>query len=141
MRHRDWLHRKAIREDSPISWEMYKTVRNKVSSALRKAKTSLLNLSLCTGSVPSCWKAANVTPVFKKGDKLNPSNYRPISMIPALGKILERVVYTRLMYHLSENNIPVGFQTQPLHRRCLASYCRGPETRSRSGKGRCCCLH
>ena len=73
--------------------------------------TRILNLSLSTGSVPSCWKAANVTPVFKKGDKLNPSNYRPISVIPALGKILERVVYTRLMCHLSENNILTPYQS------------------------------
>ena len=73
--------------------------------------TRILNLSLCTGSVPSCWKAANVTPVFMKGDKLNPSNYRPISVISALGKILERVVYTRLMCHLSENNILTPYQS------------------------------
>ena len=193
MRHRDWWHKKAIKENSIISWDMYKKARNKTTSALRKAKTNyylhvwssnihpselcnylnsllsqkkslvvnnqelsdkseiaeavnahfihaapqgarssastnpvqetmrvpkphnlspvtqdevsttimaldpkmssgpsdikakclqftlpsisssitrILNLSLLTGSVPSSWKAANVTPVFKKGDKL-----------------------------------------------------------------------
>ena len=71
----------------------------------------IINLSLLNGTVPSCWKAANVTPVFKKGDKKDPTNYRPISVIPVLGKILERVMYTRLMTFLSENNILTQFQS------------------------------
>ena len=40
MRHRDWLHMKAIKENSIISWDMYKKARNKTTSALRKAKTN-----------------------------------------------------------------------------------------------------
>ena len=43
MRHKDWLHRKAITEDSPISWEMYKMVHNKVTSALWKHLNTLLS--------------------------------------------------------------------------------------------------
>ena len=54
----------------------------------------LINTSLSTGTVPLAWKTANVTPVYKKGDKQDPDNYRPISV---LGKVTERVVYTSLM--------------------------------------------
>ena len=71
----------------------------------------IINLSLQNGTVPLCWKSANVTPVFKKGDKQDPTNYRPISVIPVLGKTLERVIYTRLMTFLSENNILTPFQS------------------------------
>ena len=73
--------------------------------------TRLINLSLKTGSIPFLWKVANVTPVHKKGDKQNPDNYRPISVIPALGKILEKVVYSRLMHYLDEHNILNPFQS------------------------------
>ena len=229
MRYRDWLHRRAIRENSLIVWDIYKSARNKVTSDLRRAKTTyyhrlcssnippaqlwkqlnnllgsknncdvksmvvnnreltdrteiaeamnshfihaaspsttpgtdpkpfslspatedevfgivlfldsnkssgpsdinakclqltissivtsivrIINLSLQDGTVPSGWKAANVTPVFKKGDMQDPTNYRPISVIPVLGKILERVMYTRLMVFLSENNILNPFQS------------------------------
>ena len=80
-------------------------------SSISPSLTCILNLSLQSGSVPSCWKAANVTPVFKKGDKQDPNNYRPISVISTLGKILERVVYTRLLDHLSVHNILTPFQS------------------------------
>ena len=213
MRFRDWLHRRAIRENLSIDWDIYRSARNKVTSDLRRAKTTyyhrlcssnihptqlwkqlnnllcrksncaiksmvvnnreltdkteiaeamnshfnyaaypsstphhlnpgidpkpsfslspvtedevigivqsldpnkssgpsdinakslqltissivtpivrIINLSLLNGTVPSCWKVANVTPVFKKGDKKDSTNYRPISVIPVLGKILE----------------------------------------------------
>ena len=51
--------------------------------------THLFNLSVQTGGSHSAWKRACVTPVFKnKGDRQSPSNYRPLPILPALGKIL-----------------------------------------------------
>ena len=49
----------------------------------------MYNKSLTTGDIPNDWKLANVTPVFKKGSKSNPSNYRPVSLTVNLCKILE----------------------------------------------------
>ena len=43
--------------------------------------------------MPSAWKCANVTPVFKKGDKQSVENYRPISLLPIVSKIMERYVH------------------------------------------------
>ena len=61
--------------------------------------------------------AAIVTPVYKKGDKHNPNNYRLISVISVMGKLLERVVYVRPMTYLNDNNILTPFQSgfQPNH--------------------------
>ena len=49
-----------------------------------------------TGQFPSDWKKANVVPVFKKGDKQLLKNYRPISLLPIIGKIFERLLYNQM---------------------------------------------
>ena len=53
----------------------------------------IFNTSLEQSKFPSSWKIANVTAIFKKGDSSLPSNYRPISLISCVGKVMERVVY------------------------------------------------
>ena len=50
-------------------------------------------------------KIAKVVPIFKSGDKKDPSNYRPISVLPALSKIFEKLVYNQLFDHFIDNNI------------------------------------
>ena len=52
----------------------------------------LLNLSMSSGVVPSAWKRSIITPVFKKGDKSNPCNYRYISLTPVVCKIMEGII-------------------------------------------------
>ena len=46
--------------------------------------TSLFNISINTGCFPSTWKLAKISPLFKKGSKQDPSNYRPISVLPTI---------------------------------------------------------
>ena len=56
----------------------------------------IFNCSLSTGIVPSKLKIAKVNPVFKSGDKHKFTNYRPISILPSISKLLEKVVYNRI---------------------------------------------
>ena len=51
------------------------------------------------------WKIANVTPIFKKGDKQLIKNYRPISLLPICGKILEKIIFNNLYAYLHRNNL------------------------------------
>ena len=60
---------------------------------------------LRTGTYPSLWKLANVTPVHKKNDKQLTKNYRPISLLPLCGKIFEKIIFNALYQHLSRNNL------------------------------------
>ena len=60
---------------------------------------------LVTGIFPDQWKEANVTPVHKKNDKQIISNYRPISLLPVLAKVFERIIFKNLYNYLIFNNL------------------------------------
>jgi len=65
----------------------------------------IYNLSLNSGVFPDIWKTAKVKPLYKKGDKYDMKNYTPISIIPVFVKLLERLMYNRIMSFLYENKI------------------------------------
>ena len=64
--------------------------------------TYLVNKSITDGTVPAVCKMAQVTPLYKDNDKLQVQNYRPISVLPVLSKVIERVVHTQLSIHLDQ---------------------------------------
>ena len=66
---------------------------------------SVINSSIVTCEVPRQWKSAIVTPLHKKGDPSDPSNYRPISILPTVAKLCERVVCRQLTDYLSSHHI------------------------------------
>ena len=65
----------------------------------------LFQASLDQGIVPHDWKQANIVPLFKKGDKSLPENYRPISLTSLSCKILEHVVHRSDMTHLERHRV------------------------------------
>ena len=72
------------------------------SEQIMPSLCSLFNHSLRTGRFRSEWKSADVTPVYKK-DLLEPAeNYRPISLLPIVSKVMERCVCNRLYSHVSQ---------------------------------------
>ena len=58
--------------------------------------THLVNLSLTSGTFPSIFKLSKIKPIFKTGCHLECCNYRPISLLPTISKIIEKIVHTRL---------------------------------------------
>ena len=90
---------KAVYDQVPL--KIFKVI----SSSLIKPLTHVINLSLSTGEVPSCCKVARVTPIFKSGDKDDPSNYRPISILPIISKCLEYFVSIQLKDYIESNDI------------------------------------
>ena len=71
----------------------------------------LFNNMLRTSTFPSLWKLANVTPVFKKNDKQVVKNYRPISLLPLLSKIFEKILFNKVYEHLTKNNLIIPNQS------------------------------
>ena len=65
----------------------------------------LFQNSIDTRNFPDTWRKSNIVPVHKKGDKKIVDNYRPVSLLPILGKIFERVFFNSFFEYLEENNL------------------------------------
>ena len=63
----------------------------------------IINSSLNSATVPRHWKTAKVVPLFKGGNREEVSNYRPVSLLPLPGKLLERVVHDRITKFWEDN--------------------------------------
>ena len=73
--------------------------------------TKIYQRSILSGIFPLEWKLARVTPVFKKGKLNNPCNYCPISVIPTVAQIFEKIVYDQLYNYLNDNNLLTSCQS------------------------------
>lgn len=84
-----------------ISVELLKVTKYFVSVPL----AYIFKESIKTGEIPSDWKEANVTPIFKKGCKSVPANYRPISLTSICCKLMESIIKDFILEHLNVNNL------------------------------------
>ena len=75
-----------------------------VSANISIAIAELINLSFSSGKFPSSLKVSKVIPVFKKASPLDPSNYRPISLLSNIDKIFEKLMYSRVILFLESNS-------------------------------------
>ena len=71
-------------------------------NVLTPSITFMINKSIETGVFPSAWKNAKVNPIYKTGDKDDVNNYRPISILPTLSKVIEKWAETKLMSYLDK---------------------------------------
>ena len=76
-----------------------------MATSITPSLTLIFQTSLERGKVPDDWKTAHVTPIFKKGDKSKPSNYRPVSLTSICCKTLEHIIFSHLMKFFESHNI------------------------------------
>ena len=72
------------------------------ASVLAPVLTSLFNRSLLSSTFPCIWKSGKVSALFKSGDRCDPNNYRPITILPTVSKILEKAVHSQVYNYLLE---------------------------------------
>ena len=65
----------------------------------------LFNESLRVGETPDDWRKANITPIFKKGSRNDPANYRPVSLTSQVCKVLESIVKEHMFDYLKSQNL------------------------------------
>ena len=80
------------------------------ASVIAPTVTFLVNLSLSTGIVPCDWKMARVVPLYKSGGHASMDNYRPISILPVMSKIMEKAVNVQLQRYLQRFDLLSPFQ-------------------------------
>ena len=75
------------------------------AAAIAPSLTALFDTSLAASELPEDWKCAKITPIFKSGARNDPKNYRPISLLPIVSKLLEQSVFNTLSRHLEANSL------------------------------------
>ena len=86
-------------------------ILKELSSPLSSPVCDLFKYSLSKGQFPEAWKQANITPIYKKDDSSDPSNYHPISLLSAGGKVLEKLVHNYVFNFLRDNDIITSLQS------------------------------
>ena len=77
---------------------------------LKLPLTHIINLSLTTATFPTDWRKSKLVPVYKSGSINDIENYRPISVIPSVSKIIERIVHRQISEYLEESNLLTNCQ-------------------------------
>ena len=87
------------------------TINNRLLIELAQPLCDLFNFSLFSGKVPDIWKQANVTPIHKKNDPSDVSNYRPISLLSTVGKVIEKLVHKHVFNYFRDHEILTALQS------------------------------
>ena len=90
-----------------ISAKMLKYSKCHVSAVL----ADLFNQSIALAQYPSTWKTAIVTPVYKKGCKFSLNNYRPVSILPVISRLFEKILSLQLANYMDNHRLLSGIHT------------------------------
>ena len=103
--------RLGLMKDSSAGWDDIKpSLMKNIKCNIKTPLTHICNLSFSTGVFPCELKIANVIPLFKSGDEMVFSNYRPVSILPVFSKLLERLMYNRLLDFVNKHGLLYEYQ-------------------------------
>lgn len=97
--------KKLKTDSSPGPDLLHPRVLAETASTIHDAASCLFQKSLDTGTLPQAWKLGNIVPIFKKGDKQEAGNYRPVSLTSVLCKTMESLIRDALLSHFTMNNL------------------------------------
>lgn len=104
-----------IKNKSSSGWDNLSIkIFSKLSNSALEVLVDAINFSFLNGEFPKCLKASIVIPIYKGGDYDTPSNFRPISLLPTLSKIIEKIIKNRMISFIQKHKIlnlkQFGFQ-------------------------------
>jgi ribonuclease P/MRP protein subunit RPP40 len=92
-------------DKSPGPDGMHPKLLYEIRDIIKKPLALLFQQSLVEGKLPEDWKSATITPLFKKGSKADPQNYRPVSLTSIVCKIFESVLKDKILEHLEKHSL------------------------------------
>ncbi|CAM5076528.1 unnamed protein product [Eretmochelys imbricata] len=101
---RDYLEKLDVHKSMGPD-ELHLRVLKELAAVIAEPLAIIFENSWRTGEVPDDWKKANVVPIFKKGKKEDPGNYRPVSLTSVPGKIMEQVLKESILKYLHERKV------------------------------------
>ena len=85
--------------------QIHPRMLKEMSAELQLPLRNMFTRFMTNGEVPSSWKVGNITPIFKKGKKADPSNYRPVSLTSIVCKVMESSIREMILNHLVSNKL------------------------------------
>ncbi|KFV20251.1 Putative 115 kDa protein in type-1 retrotransposable element R1DM, partial [Tauraco erythrolophus] len=85
--------------------EIHPRVLKELAAAVARPLVIIFERSWRSGEFPTDWKRANVTPIFEKGTKDKPGNYRPVSLTSVPGKVMEQILLVAVLRHIKNNQV------------------------------------
>ncbi|CAM5075370.1 unnamed protein product [Eretmochelys imbricata] len=84
---------------------MHPRILKELTEEISDALVIIFEKSWKMGEIPEDWERANIVPIYKKGNKDNPENYRPVSLTSVSGKIMEQIIMQSICKHLEDNKV------------------------------------